>query len=247
MKILFAPSEAKSALSGLTKLNKHSFFLSELFERRCYVIKQFDDFLKFSKLQELQKIFGIKKEEECLKLKDTNILDSFTCKAILRYKGVAYEYLKFETLEENSQKWIYDNLIIFSNLFGPIKASDDIPMYKFKQGSLIGEFKVDKFYKEHFSSSLDEYLKDEFIIDLRAGFYEKFYTIKKEYITMKFIKSGKVVSHWAKAYRGLVLRELSKYRPNSIEEVKKINFSNLKLKNIVKVKQKNEFIFEINN
>ena len=34
---------------------------------------------------------------------------------------------------------------------------------------------------DNFSKALDEYLKDEDIIDLRAGFYEKFYK-KKNHI-----------------------------------------------------------------
>ena len=93
-----------------------------------------------------------------------------------------------------------------------------IPDYKLKQGETFDNIKIEKFYNENFSSILDETLKDEDIIDLRAGFYEKFYKIKKPYTTMKFIKDGKVVSHWAKAYRGVILKLFPyKLSPNDLQ------------------------------
>jgi cytoplasmic iron level regulating protein YaaA (DUF328/UPF0246 family) len=63
---------------------------------------------------------------------------------------------------------------------------------------------------------------------------------------MKFKKNGKVVSHWAKAYRGKVLRELAKYQPNSIEEFENINFDGLAIEEIIEKKLKREYIFKIN-
>ncbi len=96
--------------------------------------------------------------------------------------------------------------MIFSNLFGVLKASDEIPDYKLKQGESFYDLKIDKFYNDNFSQELDKYLENDDILDLRAGFYEKFYVIKKPYKTLKFIKDGKVVSHFAKAYRGEILK-----------------------------------------
>ena len=96
------------------------------------------------------------------------------------------------------------------NLFGVLKAGDTgLPDYKLKQGETFSNLKIEKFYMDNFSKVLDEYLENEDIIDLRAGFYEKFYKIEKPYTTMKFIKDGKVVSHWAKAYRGIILKLLA--------------------------------------
>ena len=63
---------------------------------------------------------------------------------------------------------------------------------------------------------------------------------------MKFIKNGKVVSHWAKAYRGKVLRKLSQVQPNTIEEFENINFEGLHVEEILVKKLKREYIFKIN-
>ena len=92
---------------------------------------------------------------------------------------------------------------------------------------------------------MDEYLKDEDIVDLRAGFYEKFYQIKQPYTTMKFIKDGKVVSHWAKAYRGIILKLLAKNEIRTVDDLMKMGIENLKIEEIKKQKLKTEIIYSI--
>lgn len=161
----------------------------------------------------------------------------------MRYSGVAYKSLDYENLE--NKHYIDENVLIFSNLFGVIKASDILPDYKLKQGAKLPNLNIEKFYKDNFSSSLDKYLKDDEILDLRASFYEKFYTIKKPFFTLKFIKNGKVVSHYAKHYRGLILNEMAKNNIKSVDEFKKININELILLEIQEIKNKQEFIFEI--
>ena len=98
---------------------------------------------------------------------------------------------------------------------------------------------------DNFSKVLDEYLKDEDIIDLRAGFYEKFYKIEKPYTTMKFIKDGKVVSHWAKAYRGIILKLLAQNDIKTIDELMNMEVKNLKIEEIKKQKIKTEIVYSI--
>ncbi len=44
---------------------------------------------------------------------------------------------------------------------------------------------------------------------------------------MKFLKGGKSVSHWAKAYRGKVLRALASIQPSTLEELMNIKFEGL--------------------
>ncbi len=246
MKILFSPSEAKSDFTDSAMLTKESLCFSTFFEKRLYVIEKLNFFLQNCNSINLVKFFGIKNEKECEKLSKLNILTSSTCKAIQRYTGVAYKHLDFKTLDNHQQTWILENTIIFSNLFGPLLAGDNIPYYRFKQGSTINGFKPELFYKENFTKEIDHYIGSNLVIDLRASFYEKFYTLTCRHITMKFIKNGKVVSHWAKAYRGKILRELSKYQPNTIEEFENINFSGLSIEEIIEKKLKREYIFKIN-
>ena len=166
-------------------------------------------------------------------------------KAINRYDGVAFDYLEYSKLNKNEQDYIDNNVLIFSNLFGPISSGDLIPDYKLKQGETFNNLKIEKFYNDNFSQILDEYLQNEDIIDLRAGFYEKFYKINKPYTTMKFIKDGKVVSHWAKAYRGIVLKLLSMNKIKTIDELMSMQINNLKIEEIKKQNNKTEIVYSI--
>jgi len=245
LKVLFSPSEAKSSIAYAAKIDKNSFCFPELYDKRLYIVKIYIDFLQKTSVENLKKFFGLKNESECIKYRDTDLLNSATSKVIERYSGVAYNYLDYPSLRKDAKDWIDKNTIIFSNLFGPLKADDLIPLYKYKQNSTINGFKPELFYKEHFSTSIDSYLKDDVIVDLRASFYEKFYKIKQPYITLKFIKNSKVVSHWAKAYRGLVLRYLAMNKVNSIKDFESINFQNLKITEILERGYKKEYIFEI--
>ena len=120
-----------------------------------------------------------------------------------------------------------------------------LPDYKLKQGETFNNLKIEKFYMDNFSFALDKYLENEDIIDLRAGFYEKFYKINKPYVTMKFIKDGKVVSHWAKAYRGIILKLLAKNSIKTIEELMNMEIENLSIEEIKKQKNKTEIIYNI--
>lgn len=244
MKILFSPSETKKDGGEGEFLNKNSSIFPELYTKRLEILNSYNGFLKTASKEELEKLFGTKKEDILNKYRQ-DIFSQNTKKAIERYTGVAYDYLDYENLNEIEKDYIDENTLIFSNLFGVLKASDEIPDYKLKQGESFLGLKIDKFYKDEFSSKLDEYLEDEDILDLRAGFYEKFYAIKKPYYTMKFIKGGKVVSHFAKAYRGEVLKLLAKNSIKNFDELLKMEIPNLSVVEIIEKKLKKEIVYSI--
>jgi cytoplasmic iron level regulating protein YaaA (DUF328/UPF0246 family) len=165
--------------------------------------------------------------------------------AIERYQGVAYDHLAFSELSDEQKEYLKQNTIIFSNLYGPILGGDTIANYKVKQGNNIGDISPDKFYKDRFTYQLDLYLSNDDVLDLRAGYYDKFYKLTKPYTTLKFLKNSKTVSHWAKAYRGIVLREIAKAGINSLEEFNKLEIESLNLKEIKQIKNKTEIIYDI--
>ncbi|WP_338072289.1 YaaA family protein [Halarcobacter anaerophilus] len=173
----------------------------------------------------------IKKLDEVEKYKES-LKDKPTMKAIQRYNGVAFDALDYNSLDKDAQIYIDENVILFSNLFGPLLAKDKIPEYKYKQGAKLPDISVEKFYMDNFTKSLDEFVEDE-VIDLRAGFYEKFYKVKKaNTLTFKFIKEGKVVSHWAKFYRGKLLQEIAKNKISNLSEFMAMPLPNLRLNEI---------------
>ncbi len=229
MIILFSPSESKNIHGEYGYINKNSFIFKELYEKRLYVINMYNNYINSNVAEDIVDIFGIKNLEE-IKLYQHNMFESKTCIAIERYSGVSYSYLAYDKLNKSAKEYILNNVIIFSNLFGPISAKDRIPYYKLKQGAKVDSIVCADYYKKNFSASLDDYIHNEEVVDLRASFYEKFYRINKNYTTFKFIKNGKTVSHYSKAYRGIILKTMAengvinakniiKYLPTNLEVV----------------------------
>lgn len=247
MKVLFSPSEAKHSGGEKKSFSKESFLFPELFDKRLEIVKAYNEYILNSDDEKLMKLFGTKKADVINHYKK-DIFSSDTMKVIKRYDGVAFDYVKYDELNTKEQSYIDENVIIFSNLFGPLRAGDNgLPDYKLKQGESFDGLKIEKFYNDNFSFIMDEYLAGEDVIDLRAGFYEKFYKLKQPYVTMKFIKDGKVVSHWAKAYRGIILNQLAKNSIKTIDQLMNLEIENLKVEEIKETKIKKEIVYSITN
>ena len=245
MKILLAPAETKRIGGENLPIRKENFEFTQFFNIRENIINEYEDFIHNSTIEELSVWFGLKNIKECQRYK-VSLLEKPTIKAILRYTGVAFDALDYENLERKTQNYCDENIILFSNLFGPLKASDLIPDYKFKQGAVLESIDIIKEYKENTKSFLDTYLGDE-VVDLRAGFYEKFYKTNPstKVVTYKFLKEGKVVSHWAKHYRGLVVQQLAKNNIQNFEELMTLKIKGLKLLEIQEKKNIKTLVMEI--
>jgi uncharacterized protein len=244
MKILLAPSETKVSDFGEGKpFCKDNFSFEELFDKREYILGIYEEHLKNSSLQNLSDWFGLKSIKEVEKYSKSPRYEK-TAKAIQRYTGVAYESLSYDTLDKKAQQYIEENVVIFSNLFGAILAKDEIPDYKYKQGAKLPNINIEQFMKTEFSPFLDEYL-GEVVVDLRAGYYEKFYIPKCQVVTYKFLKGGKVVSHWAKYYRGIVARTLAQNNIQTLKELYDMPLDGLKIKEITESKNIKTFICDV--
>ena len=244
MKILFAPSELKTEITNENFIKKENFIFPNLYEKRLQIVTLYDEFIKNADENALCKLFGTKKEKDLLYYRK-EIFKSGCIKAILRYSGTAYKALDYRSLDPKSQKFIDENLLIFSNLFGILRGKDEIPDYKLKQGESFLNLEIPEFYLENFSAQIDKFVENDDILDLRAGFYEKFYIPKKEYLTMKFVKNGKVLSHFAKQLRGVVLREIAIHKLDTNEKILAHNFANLQLKDIKQVKNQTLVTYDI--
>ena len=243
MKILLAPSETKKE-GGAGKFNLDTLILNQITPVRKKLFNEYNKIVTSNNLEQLSKMFGLKKEADILKYAQ-DISSYPTLKAIQRYTGVAFDHIEYESLDSKAQEYIDKNVILFSNLFGVIKASDKIPLYRLKQGEKIGELNPANIYKNSLKEPLDSYLENEDILDIRAGFYDKFYKPSKTYTTLKFLKGGKVVSHWAKAYRGIVLKHIAQNQITTIADFIAMPIKSLELLEIREGKQKQELIYQI--
>lgn len=242
MKILFSPSETKKSDIGTDKFSVENLIFG--LNLRDEFLSKYDNFLQNSSTDELSSFFGIKKLSDIKRFKSSYNATT-GLKAIKRYTGVAYDALGYQNLDQMAKNFINENVLIFSNLYGVLRAGDIIPEYKFKQGASFLGLKPEIYYAKKLSQLLDEYLKDDEILDLRAGFYDKFYKIKTPYVVLKFIKDKKVISHWAKFYRGVVLREVAKKGINSLDDFQSLELQDLSIKEIKKHSNKTEITYEI--
>ena len=241
LKILFSPSEGKNPGGNAPQkelLGSNS--------AREDILNEYNSIIARADENEITQLFGIKKFSDCQPYMQ-DIFSSPLMSAIERYQGVAYDYLEYSTLDEKAKEYLKQNTIIFSNLYGPLLGGDTIANYKVKQGNDVGSIAPDKFYKDRFSYQLDLFLAKDEILDLRAGYYDKFYKSNKEYTTLKFLKNGKIVSHWAKAYRGIVLRELAKHNISSLDEFMSLEIPTLSVAEIKVIKNKREIVYNITN
>ena len=236
MKILLAPAETKLEGGVLPPLDMANFSMQK------DVIEKYEEFISYNSIEELSKWFGLKNINLCKKYK-RSILNLPTMKAIQRYTGIAFEAIKYNELPLEAKSFIDENVIIFSNLFGVLEAKTPIPHYKFKQGALLPTLNTEKFYKEHLKTILDETLGYE-VLDLRAGYYDKFYRPTALTITYKFLKNGKVVSHWAKHYRGELVKQIALNNITSFSELMNFKFKDLEL---IEIQEKNNIRIIIMN
>ena len=246
MKILLSPAETKISGGVHSPFCKNNFSFTSLFDKREYILAGYEDFIKRASMEELKQWFGLKNEDE-IKRYGQILKTKPTMKAIQRYTGVAFDALNYNKLDSIAQHYIDKNVFLFSNLFGPIRADDYIPDYKYKQGAKLPKIRVENFYKENFSQVLEDVLGDE-IIDLRAGFYDKFYTPQKaEVVTFKFLKEGKVISHWAKYYRGKILQMIANRGIETISSFIEMPMEGLNLIEIQEKKNIKLLIMDLKN
>ncbi|CBG39643.1 peroxide stress protein YaaA [Helicobacter mustelae] len=212
MKVLFSPSEGKnispSAQKPLQKMQKNLWEeLEPQMPQRKAVIEAYLEALRENG-DEVYKIFGVRKisphELELCK----NLLHTPRTAAILLYDGVAYKALDFASLGDGAQKFVRENVYIFSNLFGAVLADSPLPFYKLNQNYRGRGFGLQEIYKKT-KTQMDEVLIGECVIDLRAEVYTKAYALDFFHIRVEFLKNGKKLSHIAKHYRGIFLRHLA--------------------------------------
>lgn len=244
MKILLAPSETKT-IQNDSLFDKSKLLFADKLSDRDICIAKYNDIISSDDANRIYEIFGLKKEKDIEFYKHIISENSPACKAIKLYTGVAFDYLDYPKLNDTAKAYIEENVIIFSNLFGGVMAGDNLPLYRLQQNKSLGELKTEQLYKKSQSDMLDKLLENEAILDIRAGYYDKFYTPSKSYTTLKFLKDGKVVSHFAKAYRGKVLREIAMNGVKTLKEFMSINIDGLEISEIQTRKKKTEIIYNI--
>lgn len=174
---------------------------------------------------ELCKVFGTKSVSLETLRRCGEILDSPRVCAIELYNGVAYKALDFAEMDSRAKEFVLGSVLIMSNLFGLVRASDRLPFYHLNQNYKSKLLSLRALYQAQ-EEEIDKLLATEqdggqngvqngVIVDLRAQIYSKAYPIKLAHYVLNLPSK---VSHQAKLHRGLALRELALCA--SIQDVK---------------------------
>lgn len=102
MRILFSPSEDKKTGGILRDFSQNDFTFKN--DKRFEIFKIYKDFVLQNDNEKLKNFFGLNKIYDIEILKE-NVLNLRFQKSILRYNGVAYKSLDYETLDKNSQNF----------------------------------------------------------------------------------------------------------------------------------------------
>jgi len=133
------------------------------------------------------------------------------------YTGVLYDALDLASLTGAARGRATRWLAIMSSLFGVVRPSDPIPAYRLSgDTNLPGIGIVSSFWRDHLDAVLTPAAGNGLVIDLRSSMYAGFWRptpqIAKKVATVRVLhESGgrrKVVSHFNKATKGRIVREL---------------------------------------
>src|SRR5689334_17971379 len=150
---------------------------------------------------------------------DGNVLlhEAPTARADKIYTGVLYDALDLASLTGAARGRATRWLAIMSSLFGVVRPSDPIPAYRLSgDTNLPGIGIVSSYWRDHLDEVLTPAAGNGLVIDLRSGMYAGFWRppaeLTKKVATVRVLhevgNQRKVVSHFNKATKGRIVRDL---------------------------------------
>ena len=214
MKIIISPAKT---------INDHNDFNYHLSSNPLYLdqAKKLYDYLKGLDRDMMKDIYKcsdklIDKTIEDLRRYD---LDKGHINALFAYDGIQYKAMAPSILDDDALIYLNDHLCILSGLYGLLRPFDLIVPYRLEMGFDLKGFKEPDLYK--YWQVLNDYFKDEMIIDLASNEYSK--VITKDKIKIDFINDDKVKATYAKKARGAFVRFLAINKITSISDMEKFN------------------------
>jgi len=140
-----------------------------------------------------------------------------TARADRIYTGVLYDALDLPSLEGAARRRATRWLGIMSSAFGVVRPHDAIPAYRLSgDTNLPGIGIVSSFWRDHLDEVLSPAAGTGLVIDLRSGMYAGFWrppsligpNVAGVRVLHEVGKQRKVVSHFNKATKGRIVRDL---------------------------------------
>lgn len=166
--------------------------------------------------------------------------DNESCPAMFAFVGEVYRGLDAKTLDQTAIDYLQKNYRMLSGLYGLLKPSDKVMLYRLEMGR---KFAFDKyknlyeFWKEKVTEQLNSELKkDEPILNLASNEYFKVIdkkALKGKVIDFDFyeMKEGKLktIVVYTKHARGLVVRYCAETNAQTLDHVKAFNYEGYRI------------------
>ena len=247
MKIIFSPSKEMREENIFE--NKKIEFTESKFKDKTNILI---GILKEKSLSEIENIMKLKGELLNKTYKDIQDYDKLKfIPAISMYYGVSFKELNLEDYSEKSLKYLKNNLLILSALYGVSLAFDLLKKYRLDMTMSIIDKGLYNFWKKDINDYISNILsKDEVLLNLASGEFSKLIDNKKISminIDFKEEKDGayKSVSTYSKKARGQFLNYLIKNQIANLEDIKKIKLDGYSLNNALS--DEKNFIFTRKN
>lgn len=157
--------------------------------------------------------------------------------ALYAFKGEVYRGLDAETLDEKAIEYLQKNFRMLSGLYGLLKPSDQIMLYRLEMGRNF-EFESNKnlyqFWKEKLTDQLNSEIKtDELLLNLASAEYFKAVdqkNLKGKVINFHFYElrfgQPKQIVVYTKHARGLMIRFCAENEVQTLDAVKGFDLEN---------------------
>ena len=160
--------------------------------------------------------------------------------AALAFKGEVYRGLNAETLDETATDYLNKNAFLLSGLYGILRPSDKVMLYRLEMGSKLdvnGSKNLYGFWKEILTPFVNSKLKKgEFILNLASNEYAKVLdkkALKVPVIEVEFqdYKNGelKKIMMYFKHARGTMARYCAENNVTTLDQVKAFDVDGYRL------------------
>ena len=231
MKIIFSPSKEMREENIFE--NKKIEFTEFKFKDKTHILMSV---LKEKSIDEIKNIMKLKGDLLNKTYKDIqNHKKLKNVPAISMYYGVSFKELELEDYSEKSLKYLKNNLLILSALYGISLPFDLLKKYRLDMTMSIIDKGLYSFWEKDVTDYISNILnKDEILLNLASSEFSKMIDNKKIpmiNIEFKEEKDGvyKSVSTYSKKARGKFLNYLIKNQINNLEDIKKVELDKYSL------------------
>ncbi|MEV8632242.1 peroxide stress protein YaaA [Streptosporangium sp. NPDC051023] len=220
MLILLPPSEGKAGLGDGPALDLSQLSFPSLTASRKKVL---GTLVTLSRKPQAQAVLGLSPGQLGEIGKNRELRTAPTLRAAELYTGVLYDNLGLASLSPDALERAERSLLIFSGLWGLLRITDRVAPYRLSMGVRLPPLGgLGAYWRKPITPVLDA--EPGLVVDLRSSTYAAAWQPGERAVGVRVLKDGKVVSHMAKATRGVIARALLEgdVDPQTPQELAKI-------------------------